>query len=833
MLFGGAMHSLRILRRNKRFAALAVLSLGIGIGLNTTMYTVLDALVNPVVEMRDPDRLFRVAFYGDFLQPRRITKQMHAEALESLRSFEEGAGVYLAIGQGLAERGNNTFPARVVNVTPNYFQMLGNAPLAGRLLSDVDANVEPRPVVISERLWRQLFPERENFDSGTIIIGEEPRVVVGVLARTSDFPSRYPVDVWQLLPAGEGTYGWGGTMNLLRLKPGVSIHEAWAELRVIANRFAAITGEDPKYVDYRITPAIEDTPQMKSFHVALGMAVLAVLLVACVNLANLQLARGISRARELATRSALGASRTQLVRQLVGESAWIAAGGLLLGLLLTAWGMQLVASAVPPSFEDLIVRPRASWRLFAFAAATTAVSLGFVGLLPAIRLSRVNINEVMKSGAGTGRTRRASLQYGSLVVVQIGLSLALLVGAMLLTRGAVAVFNVDVPEHYDRLMFGQLRIGEAPTWLRARVGSPTLTAERREATDQRRLTDIGNHLLNRLGALPQISGAAVSVSRAPIGLTISLADPGGTPREIVTGMRFSYQSVSSEYPRILGYEVHRGRGFQPGEFAEPFVIVDDRTARYLWPGQDAVGKRIKFGRDSSRAPWLEVIGVVRPVNYMRPLRQQEWEVLLAPGMGSVFVLNGTDPSIVGAGALLQLVATARRADDVQTLPNQIRTLLRDPAAQIGVSYVESWERMTGLDRLREQRGFVASLFTTFALLAVGVAALGVYAIVSHSVSRRAREIGVRMALGAEQRDIRRSVLFEGNVLALTGIALGLIIAGRTVGLLDRYLPSENDKFDAPFFALVALMLFAVAWLASYLPARRAMRIDPTEALRHD
>ena len=248
MILDGAIHSLRILRRNKRFVALAVLSLGIGIGLNTTMYTVLDALMNPVIDMREPDRLFHVAWYGDYKQPQRITKQMHSEALRSLRSFEDGAGRYVAFGEGLAERGNHTYPARVVNVTPNYFRFVGVAPLAGRLLSDVDANVEPRPVVISERLWRQLFPEREKFDSGTILIGEEPRVVVGVLSRTSDFPSRYPVDVWQLLSAGERTYGWGGTMNLLRLKPGVPMAQARAELRVIADRFAAITGEDRKSV---------------------------------------------------------------------------------------------------------------------------------------------------------------------------------------------------------------------------------------------------------------------------------------------------------------------------------------------------------------------------------------------------------------------------------------------------------------------------------------------------------------------------------------------------------------------------------------------------------
>ncbi|MEX2179034.1 MAG: ABC transporter permease [Gemmatimonadaceae bacterium] len=824
-LFDRLRPSLRMLARHKRFSALAVLSLGLAIGLNTTMYSVLDALMNPVIEMRDPDRLFRVRWYGDMRQPRRLTDQMHFDALRSLRSFEAGAGIHYhnLRSQGpnahLAERGSQSYPVTIRNVTPNYFAVLGTVPLRGRLLSEADVNVQPRPVVIGERLWKQLFPEQDALDAATIVLEGEPRVVIGVITREADFPGSL-VDVWQILPPD--ALHFGTPMNLLRLRPDVTIRQARAELRVIADRFAAITGESPRSVAFFITPAIIEEVRVGQFHYALGLAVLAVLLVACVNLANLQLARGIARARELATRSALGASRGQLVRLLVSESAWLAAAGLAAGLLLTAWGMHFVATSLPPSFDEFTLRARANWRVFAFAALATFVALGFVGLLPAIRLSRVDINEVMKSGAGTGRSRRASRQYGTLVVVQVGFALALLVGATLLMRGAVSLYTMDIPPHYSRLLLGHARI--FPT------GRPI---NGKQPEDGRRLTDIGNHLLNRLRALPQVEHAAVSTSQTPVGLTIALADPGGVAKEIITGLQWSYRSVSSEYPRVLGLEVLHGRAFRPGEFAEPLVMVDDRTARFLWPGQDAIGQHIKLGRDSSRAPWLEVVGVMRHFNFYRPYQETNQEERNASRMGAVFVLNGTSTSTVGRGGFLQLVVQARRQQDMQKLPNQVREVLQEPGRGIGIGYAESWYQVTGLDRLRERQTFIASLFAAFALLALGIAALGVYAIVSHSVSQRTREFGVRIALGAEEGDIRRVVLSEGKLLALIGIAVGLMLARESVPLLERFLVYPDDIFNAPLFGLIALALFTVALLASYIPARRAMRINPTEALRNE
>jgi hypothetical protein len=279
--------------------------------------------------------------------------------------------------------------------------------------------------------------------------------------------------------------------------------------------------------------------------------------------------------------------------------------------------------------------------------------------------------------------------------------------------------------------------------------------------------------------------------------------------------------------------LHKGRLFEPGEFAEPLIIVDDQTARFLWPGQDPIGKRIKLARDTARAPWLEVIGVVRSVNYWRPFDRANQEERMASKMGMVMVLNGADSTIVGDGQTVEVAVAARRARDVQKLPLSLRSVVADRGAGVSLAAIRTWRQMTRLDWLRERSTFVATLFTVFALVALCVAALGVYAIVSHSVSQRTREFGVRIALGASVADIRRSVLREGNVLALTGIAVGLIIAARTVGWLQAFLRTEEDRYDSHWFAVAGLVLFATALLASWIPARRAMRIDPVEALRSD
>ena len=825
-------HSLRVVLRHKRFAAVAILSLSLAIALNTTMYSVLDALIYPHVDMHEPNRLYTLGFYGDFR--RRIPDEEKLEAIRALRSFEAIGGRVRPLFFGednLVERGTVVYEATILTVTENYFALTGVRPLMGRLLGPADAGAEPRPVVISERLWKHIFPERPRLDTASFVLNGEPRPVIGVLAYESDFPGNY-TDIWQLPRVSQpiaARQSWG----LVRLRPGITAAQAETELATLAARWAATTGEEPKEVAFRLMPAVGEPFRFQAFHIAMIAAVVAVLLVACTNLANLQLARGITRAREFATRTAVGAGRRDLVVQLLLESMWLALAGMIVGLLLTVWGMKLVEASVPRSLSEFVVRPQASWRLFAFAAVAASVCVFTIGLLPAIRISRVDINDVLKSGAGTGRTVGLRRKYGALVVVQIGLALALMVGGALLIRSAASLYGLNVPEHFDRTLFGVIRVlpdAHAPVDRSRLVQSWAPRIPRR---DPRRLFSVTNPAIDRIRAHPDVENVAVAQWRSPRGLTISLADPGGQPKQVVTGLRFSYLVVSPEYPRVVGMQLHKGRLFREGEFAEPLVIVDDRTARFLWPGQEAVGKRIKLARDTARAPWLEVIGVVRYYNFWSPYDRANQGERQAPGMGAVLVLNGTDSTIVGDGRNVDLVVAARRPDAMRRLPLQIRDAIVDPGAAVSLFYMRSWRQMTRLDILRERNNFVAALFSVFAGLALCVAALGVYAIVSHSVSQRTREFGVRIALGASTADIRRAVLKEGNILALSGIAIGLILAARTVGWLQAFLRSEDDRYDSPMFAVVALVLFGIALFAAWVPARRAMRINPVEALKND
>ena len=551
--------------------------------------------------------------------------------------------------------------------------------------------------------------------------------------------------------------------------------------------------------------------RFKRFHLALIAAVLAVLLVACFNLANLQLARGITRSRELATRAAIGASRSDIIAQLVLESAWLAGVGLLFGLILTVWGMKLVAASVPPSLSEFIVRPQTSWRLFAFAAIATIACLGFIGLVPAIKVSRVDINELLKSGSGTGVSRKSRRQYGALVVVQIGLALALLVGATLLLRTAADLYRLDFSQNFERIV---------QAWVTVRARGPG---------DRRTMADVSAELVARVRAIKTVADAATMVQVAPKKHFIALDDPGGTPVEIGVGT-FRYRIVSSSYFRTFQHKILKGRDFQEGEFAEPLVIVDDLTARYLWPGADPVGRLIKLGDVRSNAPWLRVIGVAEYKNSWDVFSRANPEERNAPRLGGIYVLNGADSTAVGTGSLqLSVLGTT----NLQRLTVLLQNALNDPARGLRSNYVRRLREMLMIDTMREKQNFIAALFVTFALLALAVAALGVYAIVSHTVSQRTREFGVRMALGAGEREIRRSVLQEGNVLALGGIALGLILASRAVVLLQAFLRSDEDRYDSWLYGVVALVLFAVTLVASYIPARRAMRINPVEALRND
>lgn len=809
-----AWRALRLLGRSKRFAVLAILSLGVAIALNTTMYSVLDAMIAPKLLIHEHERLFEAPYFGDYY--RRVPVRERNREIREQLSFHAGlAGARYGFGGNTIERGSSLYEARVLSITPEYFGVLGVQASAGRLLSHADVASQPLSVVLSERMWRRLFPERERFDTASVLVNGEPRVVVGTLPYEADYPGAH-TDVWQVAPAAAIP---DMELTLVRLKQGVTPRQAEAELQGLNRRIIERSGDLPAHAGFRFRQWIKPQFRLWGFNLALVAAVAAVLLIACANLANLQLARGVSRARELATRASLGASRAAIVRQLVIESGWLAVGGLVLGVVLTAWGITVVERSVPDTLAEYVTRPQTSWRVAVFAGLATLFCLTVVGLLPAIRLSRVDINTLLKSGAGTGQSRRARRQYAYLVVVEIALALSVLSGATLLGRAALSL-HVEVPENYRSL---------AATFVQIRPVQGDVRTERAWS----------ELLVDRLERDSLVVAAATTTYGYPRRRAVSVDDPSGVPRAHPVPMGWSYQVVSPGFLRTMQLKILAGRDFAPGEFAEPHVIVDQPTARFLWPGEDPVGKLIKLDSPRVDAPWLRVIGVAQAPIRRSELRDDRLRSGdLRPMLRTIWVLNAHDTALVQpvseasrmASSYLHLIARTR--GDGRRLPVVMRRVLA-AVPGLGPVFPRTLEDQLGLRVMRERHDFIASLFVVFGFCSLALAALGVYSIVSHGVAQRTREFGVRVAVGADARDIRRLVLQEGNLLALSGIAVGLLVTAWSAGLLRAFLFSDYDRYDSPLFALTALFLFLVAWTASYIPARRATRINPVEALRND
>ncbi len=784
------------------------------------MYSVLDALLKPRSDVRNPEQIVSFAYYGDYKHL--IPLQDKYDALLAT-SFHQGlAGSRGSWDDGIAERGSRVREVQVTVVTPNWFSLLGLHAAEGRLLDERDLDAPERPVVVGERLWKQLFPEKDRFEPATITVGGTGRRIVGVLARSAGYPN---IDVFQLpLPSEAASLKqWG----FARMKPGVTIEQARAELKVISERFRAMTGEGVD-AGWRLLKNERQFYGDWNFHYALIGSVVAVLLIACGNLANLQLARGVSRARELATRAAVGATRSDIIWQLVAESAWLAAGGLVLGGLLTWWGVGIIESSVPRSVTDYIGYPNVNWRVMLVAIAMTLLCLALVGLLPAIKLSRVDISELMKSGAGTGRSKAARRQYGILVIAEVALALATLCGAGLLVRSAMTVRSYDYSDEYRGLFYGFVMLPVRPN-------------------DSRTRRDVSETVIQQALRADSVFMVATSDYSQPSKHAVSIYDEARQPVSL-RAPNWSYYVVSPDYFRTSLMPIIKGRDFAAGEFAGAQVIVDSIAARSLWPGRDPVGQQIKLDSAHIPGPWYTVVGVTkeRRRSFNSDADMAEFEQRSARNFpnqfrGQVYVLNSLDTvrtlGQANAGSPRRTWAMVRYVARAHGEPERVPSALRakllelDPGVRLG--YPESWDRATRMRYYRERHDFMATLFLIFSSCALGLAALGVYSIIAHMVAQRTREFGLRMAVGAGERDIRQIVLKEGNVLTLSGIALGLLLTYKTAGWVRAFVFSDWDRFDSRVFAVVALVLFAAAWVASYLPARRAMRINPVEALRRE
>jgi putative ABC transport system permease protein len=799
--------AVRSFARHRTFSIIAVLSLALAIALNTTMYGVIDALINPHTDVAHAEQLYSLTLFGD----RRGTVDATTRA-SLIRDAAHTIVAATSYGGGFEamalEHGRRYEQGYIATVAPNIFRVLGIHPLSGRAFTDEDYNSSSGAIILGEDAAATLFAAGESPIGSVIDVDGSPRTVIGVIGRASQPPGSRaaawvlpaPTVALAVLPA-----------NVVRLRAGLDKPHAEAELKVISDRVAGLVGEATKEARYDLKPIKPAQFQLINFHYALIAAVIAVLLVACANLANLQLARGLGRSRELALRAALGATRRDIITQLLLESGILAGAGLLLGLILTAWGNGLLASHIPPSVGEYVVAPQTSWRVLAMAVAASVVSIMLIGLVPAIHVSRVDPNELLKSGAGTGANRRNRHKYSLMIVTEIGLSLALLSGAALVVRSAAVFKAVDFGFDYKPLTTG---------FLMNRVDTGKAVA----------YVDVFNRVLSRLATLPDAEVAAASMRQNMRAHGLTVADPGGDKRELPAPMR-GYEVVSPSYLRTMGLPILQGRDFIDGTSTEGEVILDEPTARFLWPNGHALGGAIKLGSDTTRAPWLRVVGVVKERAEFNPELTERPRPTESRGLGAIYYRPSSRDSVPGGKFGYGVSIVLRAQTDPGRMPITLRHEFLDGAPFV-LRMARPMEEVLGLVRVRQSHDFVAATFMLFTVLAVGLAALGIYGIVAHSVAERKREIGVRIALGATARDVLHAVLREGNPVALGGLAVGLFCTKLTVKWLQAF-SFEDDQYDAPLFAAMAAVLFIVAVASAIGPALRATRIDPVESLRSE
>jgi putative ABC transport system permease protein len=789
----------RMLWRRPGFTVCAALVLALGIGANTAIFSLVNAVLLRPLPYPGAERI--VSFDGvnpskgitqsNLSAPDFADWKAEADAFESLALFTSGSAT---LGGDEPER------VGASGVTSGFFGVLGVAPALGRAFTEED-NQPGRPgvVVLSDGLWRRRFGGDPAIVGRRIELSGSQSEVVGVMPAGFGYPqgselwSALQVDVPQQ-PRLNRAYQVAG-----RLREGVTLEAARAQLDAITGRLAAAhpTSNAGWGVELNRLHDKLVAPVRTMLLVLLG-AVGLVMVIACANVANLLLARASARRREVAVRVAVGASRGRIVRQLLTESLMLALAGGAAGLLLGVWLTDLLV-ALAPANTPRLVEAGLDARVFAFALLTTCVAGVSFGLAPALQATKTDLNETLKEG-GRGHTDARSPLRSALVVAEVGLSLVLLVGAGLLLKSFVRLTRVSPG-------FEPARV------LTMRLGLPGV-----RYPEPRKKAEFYESLLGRVRALPGVEAAGATISLPLGGSNLSVGRGfirEGQSERPGEGTNAAYFVVTPDYFRAVRVPVVRGRAFdeRDTEDAPKVIIVNETLARRHFAGEEAVGRRIRMHADEKFE--REIVGVVGDVK-ARTLDAETGPQVYVPhrqdggwGSMSLAVRTAGDPAALTAAVREEVRALDRALPvyDVKTLDDVVAASFAD-------------------------RRLLSTLIASFGVAALLLASVGLYGVISYTVGRRTHEFGVRMALGAAPADVLRLVLRQGLGLALVGVAAGVVAALAAVRLMSSLLYDVSAS-DPYIFTLVPLLLVAVALLACYLPARRATRVDPVEALRYE
>jgi putative ABC transport system permease protein len=800
-------YALRLCVRTPGFTMIAVLALALGIGANTAIFTIVNAVLLEPLPFRDPGRLVvmwetngRRGGRPNVLGPANFLRWR-----ERATAFERTAPFY---DYRINLTGSGA-PEEVVgmDVTPDFFPTLGVAPLIGRAFADDEGpQGHDAVVVLSYGLWQRRFAGDAGVVGRTIQLNSRSVTVIGVMpAEMRLFLSRgslaaKPAELWMPFAFTEAHRTPRGRYMsaIARLKPGVGLTEAQAQMDTIAR---GLTSEFPQFDTgwgaLLVPMHRELSGDLRPALLVLSGAVCFVLLIACANVANLLLARGATRQREIAIRSALGAGRIRVIRQLLTESLVLCVLGGGLGLLVAQWGLALLLAISPVSLADL-GPVHLSYPVLAFTGVVSIATAIVCGFAPAFEGSRGNVQDALKDGARQiGASVRHRRIRQAFVVGEIALAVVLLVGAGLMIRSFDSLRGVN--PGFD-----------ARNVLTGRVTIPT----RRYPNDAKRIEFFAN-LVARLSSIPGVESAG-AVSYLPLaglgagtGFTI-VGEPPPPPGQVPT----TDVSVCDDgYFRAMRVPLLRGRLFSEREMRERsnVVVINDTLARRYFAGQDPLGKSLVIAMNDPNVP-TEIIGVVGDVKFAG-LDAETHPMTFWP-----------HPQLAYSAMTVTVRTTSDPAAFAPMLEREVHALDKDqPVADVRA--MDQW-----VTRTLSQAKFSSTLLTTFAGLALALAAIGIYGVVSYSVSQRTSEIGIRLALGAEARDILRMVVGSAARLAAVGLAIGVVLSlalGRTLASL-LYQTAGTDLLT---FTAVVAILGAVAIAASYFPARRASRIPPVEALR--